>query len=252
MNTDKLQWRRATTKELIHSNEVHVWRVFLDLTTVQIESLTGILSTDELTRAGRFHFEKDQKRFITARGMLRQILGGYLGRPPHELRFEYTTYGKPVLATNAGYDTLRFNLSHSDEFALYAVTRGRNIGIDIERIRDDIDVEQIARRYFSQGEISSLERIHKDKRSEVFFQYWTRKEAFIKATGEGISFPMEQCDVSLISGRGLSPITVLGDNRENPCWYGQDLFPGRGYAAAIAVEGGDWDLSCWHFIQNEL
>ena len=212
-----------------------------------MKACLGILSTDELERAGRFRFERDQKRFIVARGILRKILGRYLEMNPHKLRFEYTSHGKPVLATNSGYDTLRFNLSHSGAFALYAVTRGRNIGIDIERVRDDIDVEQIARRYFSQGEISSLERIHKNKRSGVFFQYWTRKEAFIKATGEGISFPMEQCDVSLISGRGLSPITLPGDNRESSYWYGQDLFPGRGYAAAIAVDGGDWDLSCWHY-----
>ena len=247
MNTDELQWRRAIPGELIYSNEVHVWRVFLDLTTLQSESLLGILSADELARAGRLRFERDQKRFIVARGILRKILGRYLGKNPHKLRFEYTSHGKPVLATNSGYDTLSFNLSHSDAFALYAVTRGRNIGIDIERVRDDVAVEQIAQRFFSQGEISSLERIHKNKRSEVFFQYWTRKEAFLKATGEGVSFPMEQCDVSLISGRVLSPITLLGDNRESSCWYGQDLFPGHGYAAAIAVEGGDWDLSCWHY-----
>ena len=247
MNTDELQWRRTVPRELIYSNEVHVWRVFLDSTTFEIENLLGILSTDELERAGRFHFEKDQKRFIVARGILRKILGRYLEIKPNKLRFEYTSHGKPVLATNSGYDTLRFNLSHSDAFALYAVTRDRNIGIDIERVRDDIDVEQIARRYFSQNEISSLERIHKNKRSEGFFKYWTRKEAFIKATGQGISFPMEQCDVTLISGKDLSPITLPGDKREGSCWYGQDLFPGCGYAAAIVVEGGDWDLSCWHY-----
>jgi 4'-phosphopantetheinyl transferase len=247
MNTDELQWRRIVPGELIYSNEVHVWRVFLDLTILEIESLLGILSADELERVGRFHFERDQKRFIVARGILRKILSRYLKMNPRNLCFEYTSRGKPVLATNSGYDTLRFNLSHSSAFALYAVTRGRNIGIDIERVRDDIDVEQIAQRYFSQGEISSLERTHKNKRSGVFFQYWTRKEAFIKATGEGISFPMEQCDVTLISGRGWSPITLPDDNREGPCWYGQDLFPGRGYAAAIVVEGGDWDLSCRHY-----
>jgi len=152
-----------------------------------------------------------------------------------------------VLSTNPGCDTISFNLSHSGSFALYAITPDRNIGIDVERVRGDIDVDQIARRYFSQGEISSLERVHKNKRNTLFFQYWTRKEAFTKATGQGISFPMEQCDVSLIRGRTLSPITVLGDNRESPHWYGQDLFPGQGYVAAIAVDGGPCDLSCWHY-----
>lgn len=247
MNTDKLKWRQAVNGESICSNEVHVWRLFLDLTTHQCGNLTEILSNDELVRAGRFRFERDQKRFIAGRGILRKILGCYLGVNPQKLRFDYTPHGKPILATNAGYDTLRFNLSHSGAFALYAVTRGGNIGIDIEHVRNDIDVEQISQRYFSPGEISSLDQTHKKKRSGVFFQYWTRKEAFLKATGEGLSFPMEQCDVSLISKRRLSPIALLGSTEENLFWYGQDLIPGYGYAAAIAVEGGDWDVSCWHY-----
>jgi 4'-phosphopantetheinyl transferase len=123
--------------------------------------------------------------------------------------------------------------------ALYAVTRGRNIGIDIERVRDDVAVEQIAQKFFSQDEISSLERSHKRKRNELFFKYWTRKEAYLKALGEGISFPMEQFDVSLISERVLSPVIFSGDKTESSRWYVQDLFPGCGYAAAIAVERGD-------------
>ena len=246
MNSE-LQWRLAIPAELIHLNEVHVWRVYLDISTLQSESLRGILSADELERAGRLYFERDQRRFIATRAILRKILSRYLGVQPHDLGFEYTANGKPVLSTNPGCHAISFNLSHSGSFALYAITRDRNIGIDVERVRGGIDVEQIARRYFSPGEISSLEKVHKNKRYALFFQYWTRKEAFTKATGQGISFPMEHCDVSLIRGRTLSPITVLGDNRESSYWYGQDLFPGHGYAAAIAVEGDSYDLSCWHY-----
>jgi 4'-phosphopantetheinyl transferase len=238
MNTDELQGCRALPWEMICSNEVHVWRELLDLTSLQSKRLLGILSADELLRAGRFRFERDQKRFIAARGILRMILGRYLGESPHKIHFEYTSKGKPVLANNPGYDTLHFNLSHSDALALYAVTRGRNIGIDIERVRDDVAVEQIAQKFFSQDEISSLERIHKHKRNELFFKYWTRKEAYLKAMGEGISFPMEQIDVSLISERVLSPVIFPGDKTGSPRWFVQDLFPGRGYAAAIAVERG--------------
>jgi 4'-phosphopantetheinyl transferase len=255
MNSEKLQWRRGVPGQLISSNEVHVWRVFIDTANFQSESLLETLSADELTRAEQFQFEKDQRRFIMARGILRMILAHYVGKKPHELRFEYTSYGKPVLATTDGYDTLSFNLSHSGEIALYAVTRNRKIGIDVECIRDNFDVGQIAHRFFSAGEISSLDKIPKQKQSEVFFQYWTRKEAFIKAMGKGVSFPMEQCDVSLINGKISSPITVLGDNGENPCWYGQDLFPGHGYVAAIAIDGDDCDLSCWDYSDrtyNEL
>ena len=247
MSTGELHWHRTTTGELINSNEVHVWRISLDVSTVEFESLLKFLSIDELTRAGRFHFERDQKRFIVARGILRKILGNYLGENPTDIRFEYTSFGKPTLAPGSGNDNFCFNLSHSYTCALYAITRGKKIGIDIERICNDVALGQIAQKFFSQNEISLLEKINKNKRPELFFQYWTRKEAFVKARGEGISFPMEQCDVSLIKGSLLSPIILLGENKESSCWYVRDLFPGHGYTAAIAVEGCDWDLSCWEY-----
>jgi len=246
MITDELQWQQSVPGEMIYSNEVHIWREFLDLTTLQSNQLRGILSDDELLRAGKFRFERDQKRYIAARGILRMILGRYMGENPQKIHFEYLPNGKPVLSTKPGCDTLRFNMSHSGEMALYAVARGRNIGVDIERIRDDVAVEQIADKFFSHDEISTLGKSHNKKRNEVFFRYWTRKEAFLKATGEGISFPMEQFDVSSISGMGLSPIIIPGDKTESPRWYVQDLFPGAGYAAAIAGERDDWDLSYWH------
>lgn len=248
MSTDELQWRPTIPGELINSNEVHVWRVLLDVSAVQFESLLKFLSVEELERAERFHFEKDQRRFIMARGILRKILGHYLKKNPDEICFEYTSYGKPALTPGVNNDKLCFNLSHSGAFALYAITQRKKIGIDIERIRDDIQIEQVARKFFSQNEISSLEKVDINKRSGLFFQYWTRKEAFIKARGEGISFPMEQCDVSLISGRVLSPVTVQDNNSEISNLHVQDLFPGNGYAAAIALEGGDWDISCLQYL----
>jgi len=247
MDTKELQWRPAIPGELISANEVHVWRACLDVSTLHYENLLGFLSADELQRAGRFRFERDQKRFIVTRGILRKILGSYIEKSPEKLRFEYTSKGKPVLAPNTGNVTVHFNLSHSDAFALYAITRNQKIGIDIERIRDDVDFGQIANRFFSQGEIRSLEGVHENKLSEVFFQYWTRKEAFIKATGEGISFPLEQCDVSSIAGKVLSPVTLLNGNRKISSWCVQDIFPGSDYVAALAVEGYDWNLSRWHY-----
>jgi len=247
MKSDELKWRHAVPGKLINSNQVHVWRVLLDVTTVEFESLLGFLSVDELARAGRFHFERDQKRFIVARGILRKILGSYLNKHPGKICFEYSPHGKPMLADDPGDENICFNLSHSGAFALYAITPRKKIGIDIESIRDDISVRQVAQQFFSQNEISSLEKIDINKRSRLFFQYWTRKEAFLKASGEGISFPMEQCDVSLINGKGLSPITVQDNNSEISSLYVQDLFPCNGYAAAIAIEGGDWNISCLHY-----
>ncbi|MEO8416229.1 MAG: 4'-phosphopantetheinyl transferase superfamily protein [Ginsengibacter sp.] len=247
MNKYEPQWRPAIPGELIYPNQVHVWRTYLDLTKLQRERLLGILSTDEVERAGRFHFERHKERFIAARGILRLILGSYLGKNPHKLRFGYTNKGKPVLAINADYDALSFNLSHSDTYALYAVTKHRNIGIDIEHIRDDVAIGQIAQKFFSQGEIRSLEQIHKNKLHQLFFQYWTRKEALLKAIGEGISSPMELVDVSQISGAIILPGTLPGDEKGTRRWYVQDLFPGHNYAAAIAVEEVQCDLSYMHY-----
>lgn len=249
MNSDKLKWRHAVPGKLINSNEVHVWRVLLDVTTVEFEMLLSFLSIDELARAERFHFEKDQKRFIVARGVLRKMLGSYLNMHPGEICFEYSSHGKPMLAHNRGDNSICFNLSHSGTFALYAVGLRKKIGIDIESIRDDVSVEQVTRQFFSQNEINSLEKIDIDKRSGLFFQYWTRKEAFLKASGEGISFPMEQCDVSLINGKVLSPVTVQDKNSETSSLYVQDLFPGNGYAAAIAIEGEESNILCLHYSQ---
>jgi len=249
MNTEELKWRTAIPEELISAQEVHVWRASLDVSVLQYENLLGFLSADELERAGRFRFERDQKRFIVARGILRKILGRYLEKDPDKLLFEYTDHGKPKLANNAGNDTFRFNLSHSDAFALYGVTRGRSIGIDIEQIRDDVDVRQVARRFFSPGEIVSLERVNESNLQELFFQYWTRKEAFIKAMGEGISFPLEQCDVSSSSGKVLSPVILLNDGRKISSWNVQDIFPGSGYAAALSVEGDAWNLSHYNYTE---
>ena len=247
MSTDQLQWRQAVPGKLTDPNEVHVWRVFLDVTTVEFESLLGFLSVDELARARRFHFERDRKRFIVARGILRKILGSYLNKPPGKICFEYSFHGKPLLAHNRGDGNICFNLSHSGAFALYAVTRRKKIGIDIESIRDDVSIGQVAQQFFSKNEISSLETIDINKRPGLFFQYWTRKEAFLKARGEGISFPMEQCDVSLIRDGVLSPVIVQDNNSEVSSLYVQDLFPGNGYAAAIALERGDWNISCLHY-----
>ncbi len=247
METNDQQWQRSIPGGLIHPNEVQVWRAFLDLNKAPKESLLGTLSADELSRASRFRFEKDERRFIGARGILRQILGAYLQKPPQTLQFQYSSNGKPILASTSGDDSLQFNLSHSDDVVLYAFTRNRNIGIDLERIQADVEIEQIANKFFAEAELKAIEKVPESKRNELFFQYWTRKEALIKATGEGLSFPIETLDVSRVDGRVLSPILLPSDNGERSRWYVQDLLPGPGYTAAIVVEGGGCGFSCWEY-----
>lgn len=248
MNEFDPQWRMTFAGKLMYPNQVHIWRASIDLDEHQMGNMLAILANDEVERAAHFHFERDKKRFIAARGILRHILAGYLGKSPCDLKFEYSAKAKPALATTSESKDLSFNLSHSNGFALYAVTSHRNIGIDIEHINDDVLAWEIARKFFSKTEISLLKAIDKNEMHELFFQYWTRKEAILKARGDGISFPMEKVEVSSISGSNFSQITLPGDESESMHLYVQDLFPWPGYAAAIAVEGGDCDLSYLHIM----
>jgi 4'-phosphopantetheinyl transferase len=228
-------------------DEVHVWRATLDQTPSQIQSFFHNLAADERARAGRFHFDRDRVCFIVARGVLRAILGGYMNRAPESLSFCYASHGKPALAEEFAGDTIRFNLSHSHGNALYAIARGREVGIDLERIRDTLAVGEIAQRFFSRREVAMLRMLPTELQHEAFFRCWTRKEAYIKARGEGLSLPLDKFDVSLAPGE---PAAILGTQRDPSevfRWSLQDLTPAPGYAAALAAEGQGWCLACWQW-----
>jgi 4'-phosphopantetheinyl transferase len=228
-------------------NEVHVWRAFLDLPASHIQSLKQALSLDERGKAERFYFQKDQNRFIVTRGLLRMILSLYLKIEPHQLRFCHNTYGKPALARECGGDTLHFNLSHSHGIGLYAVTRDREIGIDIERVRTDLEFQQIAEQFFSPQEFAVLSALPSTIQAEAFFACWTRKEAYLKARGEGLSLSLNQFDVSLAPGEPAALLSANGDPQETSRWSLHELDPGPGYVAALAVEGHSWQLKCWQW-----
>ena len=202
---------------------------------------------DEIIRADRFYFAKDRDYFIAARGVLRTILGRYLGVDPGQVHFRYNSYGKPSLDHPPGEDALNFNLSHSAGLALYAFTCARRVGIDLEYMRADVDYEQLARRNFSLYEKAVFQALPPEQKRQAFFNCWTRKEAYVKARGEGLSIALEQFDVSLKPGE---PARLLG-SREDPGetaqWSLQELAPGSGYAAALAVEEGECRLSLWQW-----
>jgi 4'-phosphopantetheinyl transferase len=245
-NLDHL-WRHPRAGLTLSSAEVHVWRACLDLDSSCVEHLQHALSADELQRAARFHFPRDRRRFTVARGVLRDILGRYLGVPPSELEFRYGAHGKPALA--AGFDAavVRFNISHSHEMALFAVTCGREIGVDIEYLGREIRAEEIAQHFFSAHECANLRALPAAAKHEAFFNCWTRKEAYIKAHGEGLSLPLDQFDVSLAPGEPAALLATRNDPREVQRWSLQALTPGPGYVAALAVEGQGWQLACWHW-----
>jgi 4'-phosphopantetheinyl transferase len=240
-------WRSPPAELTLSSAEVHVWRARLDPAASCVECLRGTLSADELQRAARFHFARDRRRFTVARGVLRDILGRYLRVPPSEPEFRYSAYGKPALADGADAPWLRFNVSHSHEVALFAVTCGREVGVDIEYLGREIRGEEIAERFFSARERADLRALPAEVKHEAFFNCWTRKEAYIKAHGEGLSLPLDQFDVSLAPGEPAALLATRSDPREALHWSLQALTPGPDYVAALAVEGQGWHLSCWQW-----
>ena len=238
-----MNWDSPPAEVIASEQEVHVWRVALNES--RAPEMRRSLSPDECARADRFHFDRDRNHFIVARSSLRTILGAYLKKNPPELSFSYSNYGKPSLFGEPAYDQITFNLSHAKELALIAVTRNRAIGVDIEFIRPEFASEEIAERFFSRPEVSALRALPEDIQSEAFFNCWTRKEAYIKARGEGMSLPLNQFNVSLAPESEAALLGNLRDAGEVSRWSMRELHPGPGYRAALAVEGHDWKLKCW-------
>jgi 4'-phosphopantetheinyl transferase len=222
--------------------EVHVWRATLAWPDGTARRLEQCLSADERDKMQRFRFEKDRRRYLIGRGVLRTLLGRYLDLAPQDLRFETAAAGKPHLASGQGQ--LQFNLAHSGEYVLIAIA-GRAVGIDVEEIDDDFDAREVAAHFFSLGEQGDLEMLTGRTRIEAFFECWTRKEAYVKARGEGLSLPLEQFDVSLRPGEPARLIATRPDPAEARRWQLSGLDVADGYKAALAVEGQGWTLRLW-------
>ena len=238
-------WRRGPAAPVIWPNEVHVWKI--NLKAPGLSDNREILSNDERVRASRFRFHTDSDRFIAARSSLRTILARYLWTQPAELKFGLNPFGKPHLTGGQDKLGLRFNLSHSHDMALLAVARNRDVGVDVEFRRADFATDEVAQRFFSRSERNQLGAIAPEQKTEAFFNCWTRKEAYIKARGEGLSFPLDQFDVSFAPG---APPALLGNRRdatEVSRWSFEELSPADGYAAALTVEGNFSRLLLWDF-----
>jgi 4'-phosphopantetheinyl transferase len=223
-------------------DEVHICIAVLDLPIIGIKKLNQMLSSDERKRAERFHFEQDRKRFIVGVGILRTILGYYLSVEPGELRFCYGKHGKPRLADAFANGSIHFNMSHSDGLTLYGFTREREIGVDIERVRDIPEMDKIVEQFFSAKEKDFLRSLPESMKKEVFFDCWTKKEAFIKAIGDGLYQPLDKFDVAPIPGELTRPLRMGEDSKIASRWFIQDLKPAPGFAGAFAVEGGSCQL----------
>jgi 4'-phosphopantetheinyl transferase len=238
-------WAAAPRFPEVAGDEVHVWRFSIEPPPGRLLELERSLSADELERAGRYQFEPGRAHFVAARGSLREILARYLQVSAGCLGFRYSSYGKPELSAEHAASEIRFSLSHSGQMGLLAVGRGRSLGVDIERIRTVVDDDRIARRFFSPAEVEGLSSVPDSMRKQAFFNCWTRKEACIKAWGEGLSRPLDQFDVSVIPGEPARLTGTRPDPNEAARWSLRHLDPAPGYAAALAVRGMIGKLCCW-------
>ncbi len=239
MNWTEFRVRQRLT---LFKDEIHIWRAELDYPSELLQQFEQILSPDELARAKRYRRECDRIHFTAARGILRIILSRYLEQNPEKIQFSYTQRGKPFLESANSSPNLQFNVSHSHGKALYAIALDRQVGIDLEYIRP-IEVQELAKRFFSPKEYEILSVLPPQKQPLGFFQLWTCKEAYLKATGEGLA-GLQQAEIAIELSE-LLQITVASQLISG--WSLQPLDLGSDYAAAVAVEGEAYQMQCWQF-----
>lgn len=245
MNPVRTVWRARPKKVILRDNEVHLWRSSLQLGSEIIEKLRSTLSADEIERANRFRSQKDRYGFIAGRGILRSILADYLKRSPGEIVLRYNDHGKPYISNMPVSCGIDFNLSHSEGLAAYAFTRGRRVGIDLERLRLNLSFEKIAKRFFTASEFASLAALDKEELPGCFFTLWTRKEACIKAKGKGLSIPLNRFVVTTDNSQiaGPKPAARHHDNAQGFSLH--SFTPAPGYIGALAVEGKSLEIKHW-------
>jgi 4'-phosphopantetheinyl transferase len=248
------QWPLPPSDLSLSGDEVHVWCASLNQFYTCVEQMTQILSVDELKRAERFHFPRHRNQYIAAHGLLRKLLADYTSIESDRITIEYGRNGKPFLSEKFSKEKIRFNLSHSNGCALFAFACEREIGVDIEHIREFADMDKVAEQVFSIKEIAVLRSFPESEKNEVFFKFWTRKEAYLKATGEGFSSALDTIDISSYPPNTSVFVYTGKNSKDKSHWTVQDLRPISGFAAAFAVEGDSAMHHCWRipnsFIQS--
>ena len=216
--------------------DVHLWVCEFDSCSTDLLQLAHVLSSDEQVRGGRSRDEEDRLRLLHARAMLRGIIASYLNVPASELQFSYNRFGKPSLSGQPHSEELCFNLSHSHRIALVGVTRNREIGVDVEQIRPELADEAIGEFFFSPREISKFRALPAATKARAFFQCWTRREAFLKAIGEGFATDQRDFDVSFVPGEPPALLRIGDDPSAAKGWSLYSLEPAPDYVAAVAVK----------------
>ena len=236
-----IDWQLSLPGVELGAADVHVWRAGLDCTAEQLAYYQSLLSSDEQERAARFQFVEHYQRFVAGRGILRVLLGRYLDREPQSLQFVYGNHGKPALALAS---SIQFNLAHSQGLALYAITCDRPIGVDLEYLRPLDDLVALTRRFFATSEHAALMALPPDQQTVAFFRYWTSKEAYLKATGIGLT---QLKDLEIALAPGAARLVNLPDSAALAPWQLQELAPAEGFVGAIVTTGSDGHCTYWQF-----
>lgn len=248
MSADQ-EWRRPPDAYRLPGGEVHVWRAALAQPAEALLALAAALSPDERARAARYRREDDRRRSVIGHGLLRQLLGQCLGEAPGELRFELGEFGKPALAGpgTANRAGPHFNISHAGDWILIGLAADRPIGVDVERMREEVACDRLAERFFSRPEREALASLPPALRRAAFFACWTRKEAYLKARGDGLTLALDRFDVSLMPGAEPRLLATRHDPADAGRWRMAELDVGPDHAGAVVAPGPDWSLRRWHW-----
>jgi 4'-phosphopantetheinyl transferase len=245
-----MSWPAPSAHEVQHPlgvDEIHIWAAALEPKRT-LHAWTEMLSPSERERARRFHFEQHRRRFIVGRGVLRSLLGRYLEADPCEIELGVGAFGKPMLAGRFEGNALQFNVSHTEDLALLAFTRAGQIGVDVERVRPLEDAGELVARFFSRRENAAFQRLAAELQPAAFFSLWTRKEAWLKATGEGIAHSLRLVEVAFLPGETAELLSVPEHLAKKIQWELRQLDPAPGFAAAVAVGGcTSPQLCCWQW-----
>jgi 4'-phosphopantetheinyl transferase len=244
-------WTPGPLVPALGRGDVHVWRAPLGHPPARLASFSATLAPEERAQASRFPFSVHRDRFVAGRGIQREILGRYLGTPPAGLSFRAASHGKPLLNPAPAAFDLRFNVSNSGDVALYALSVGRELGVDMEAHRPMPEALAIAERFFSAPENAVFGALDAREQELAFFRCWTRKEAFVKAVGEGLSIPLDCFDVAFAPGEEARILDIRDDRAHVGRWSMRAIEPGDRYVGALVVEGTGWTLSCYDWAPPE-
>ena len=242
-----LRWDLPPDDRRLDGADVHVWAASLDVPNETLSSYEQTLSSDERSRAEQFKFDCHRKRFIAGRGILRAILSSYEGVEPIELKLDHSPLGKPLLAGFPENCMLHFNLAHSSNLLLIAITRVCAIGIDVEWIQSVTDIENVARDFFSADEAQGVMALPEEERVLAFYEVFVRKEAYLKATGAGLSNVITQIEVSFLPDEPTRILSIYGDTQAAACWTLMELAPASGFTGAVAAEAKNLRFLLWQW-----